>query len=101
HMIVHHISRSLAGGKRLKILSGQLESACDTRVNVVALLEIYVLEEVPAHNSSGNGVTVHLASVQVGNRALDWHQSLTQVLVNSRVYLWALHKRNSVTAQPD
>jgi hypothetical protein len=40
-------------GKRFQKPFGQLERACDARVNVVALLKIEVLEEVPAHGSAG------------------------------------------------
>src|SRR5450759_3427960 len=100
HMIIHRLSRSLAFGKRLQILRGQLESACDARVNVVTLLKIDVLKEIAAHTSSGDGVTVHVYPGQLGNRTLHGHQSLAEVLVDAGVYLRRRHSRDSVLPPP-
>src|ERR1035437_5305309 len=96
HMIIHRLSRSLAFGKRLQILRGQLESACDARVNVVTLLKIDVLKEIAAHTSSGDGVAVHVYPGQLGNRTLHGHQSLAAVLVDAGVYLRRHHSRDWV-----
>ena len=98
HMIIHRLSRSLAFGKRPQILRGQLESACDARVNVVTLLKIDVLKEIAAHTSSGDGVAVHVYPGQLGNRTLHGHQSLAEVLVNTEFYLGCHHKNDSVRA---
>src|ERR1019366_7322488 len=100
HMIIHRLSRSLAFGKRLQILRGQLESACDARVNVVTLLKIDVLKEIAAHTSSGDGVAVHVYPSQLGNRTLHGHQSLAEVLVDAGVYLRHRHSRDSVLPPP-
>src|ERR1700694_5430391 len=99
-MVIHRISQSLAFGKRLQILHGQLDSACDARLNVVTLLKIDVLKEIAADTSSGDGVAVHVYPSQLGNLTFHGHQSLAEVLVNAGVYLRRHHSRHSVLPPP-
>src|SRR4030095_14874979 len=93
-MIIHRVPRSLVFGKRLQILCGQLESACDTRVNVVALLKVNVFKEITAYRSCRDGVAVHVDPGQLRNSTFHWHQSLAQVLINTEVYLWRRHSQD-------
>ena len=59
-----------------------MEGARDTGVNVIALLKVDVLEEIAAHASCGNGITVYVGSGKMRDRALYRHQSLAEILVN-------------------
>src|SRR5438093_10062883 len=99
-MIIHRVPRNLVFGKRLQILPGQFESACDARVNVVALLKVNVFKEIAAYRSCGDGVAVHVDPGQLRNRTFHWHQSLAQVLVNSEVYLRCRHSQDLVSPSP-
>src|SRR6266849_71414 len=91
-MSIHGVSRSLALGKRLQVILGQLEGPRDARVNVVALLKIDVLKKIAAHASGGDGVAIQFDPLQLGNRALDRHQSLAKVFVDAGFYLPRRHR---------
>src|SRR5208283_35176 len=85
-MLVHRVSWNLALRKRFQILPGQLQSGRDTCVDVVALLEVQVLEEIAAHTSRWNGIAIHVRSGEIGDRSFYRHQPLAEVLVNTRFY---------------
>src|SRR5713101_5752826 len=94
-MRIHRVSKGLAFENRLQVLLRQLECTCDARVDVVTLLKVDVLKEVAAHRPGGNGVAVHIDADELGNGALNWHQSLAEVLVNGEFYLGCHHTNNS------
>src|SRR5258708_5441516 len=90
-MIVHRIAQRLAWGEWLEILPGELQGAGDARVDVVALLEVDVFEEVSTDYSGRDGVAVHVDSRQLRNRAFHGHEALAQVFVDCRVHLFRSH----------
>jgi len=59
-----------------------MEGARDSGIDVIALLKVDVLEEIAAHASCGNGITVYVGPGQMWDRALYRHQSLAEILVN-------------------
>jgi hypothetical protein len=81
-VLVNRISRGLALGQRLEILSRKPESIRDTSVNVVALLKINLFEEIAAHLARRNRISVNVRSRQMWNAALNWHESIAKVVVN-------------------
>src|SRR5215470_458023 len=86
-MVVDHIARNPVLGKRIQVLRREPECACDSCVDVIALLEIDVLEQIAADASRGNGIPIHIDSVQMRDRPLHRHQPLAEVLVNSGLNL--------------
>src|SRR5262249_17388079 len=83
HMIVDGIAWWRARCERLKIVFGQLESTLNARIDVVTLLKVDVLEEIAANGSRGNGIAVHLNSLDVRNRSFDRHQALAEIFVDA------------------
>ena len=81
-MGVYGISRCPPFGKRCDVIFGELQGACNSRINVVALLKIDVLKEIATHRPSRNRVAVHVDPGQLRNCTLYRHQPLAQVLVN-------------------
>src|SRR5438876_3993732 len=69
------------------MLSGQPKGSRDTRVDVIALLKVDVLEEIAAHASRGNGIPVHVGSGQMWDRALYRHQPFAEILIDTRFHL--------------
>ena len=84
HMQVNFVSWMHAFRKRLQVFARKPVSACYARIDVVALLEVDVLEEIATHLSRGKGIAVHFDSSQARDRALYRHQSLAEVLVDCR-----------------
>src|ERR1039458_9320108 len=68
------------------------------RSDVVSLLKVDVLKEIAAHRPGRNGVAVHIDAGNLGDRTLNRHQSLAEVLVNTEFYLGCHHKNDSVRA---
>src|SRR5260370_20195957 len=95
-MRIHRVSKGLAFENRLQVLLGQLECTCDARVDVVTLLKVDVFKEIAAHRAGRNGVAIHIDAGELGDGALNWHQSLAEVLVNGEFYLGCRHKNGSV-----
>jgi hypothetical protein len=91
-MIIDRISRQRTSGQGVEILLGSLESTLNAGVDVVALLEIYIFEEVAADGARGNGIAVHFDSLHVRNRAFDGHQASTKIFVDTRATVGFCHR---------
>ena len=90
-VVVDGVADGCAGGKGLEKLDGEALGALDAGVDVVALLEVDVLEEVAADGAGGDGAAEHLDAGDVRDRAFDGHQPLAQILIDGGNTLWLRH----------
>src|SRR5580704_19615431 len=94
-MIVHRIARQSTCRQGLEILLRSLQGPLNARINVVALLKVYVLKQIAADSSRGNGTTVHLDALHMRNRTLHGHKALAEVFINSRRRVGCGHEKSS------
>lgn len=92
-VVVDGVAYGGAGRQRLEILGGKVLGAFDARIDVVTLVEVDVLEEVAADGSGGDGVAEHLDAGKMRNCAVDGHQSLAEVFIDTGNAGWLLHGR--------
>jgi hypothetical protein len=92
-MIVDGIARRGAGRKRFEVFAGFFESTLDASVDVVALLKVYVFEEIAADGARGNGVAIHFDSLNVRNRAFHGHKPLTEIFIDAGTTVGFRHRR--------
>src|SRR5580658_10338812 len=93
-MIVHRIARQRPYRQRLEILLRSLQGPLNARINVVALLKVYVLKQIAADRSGGDGTTVHLDALHMRDRALHGHKALTKVFINRRRRVGCGHRKS-------
>ena len=66
------------------MLSGQFVGALNASIDVIALLKVDLLKEIPVGIRGWNRVPEHLDSWQMWDCALHWFQSFTKIIVESR-----------------
>ena len=54
----------------------------DASIDVIALLEIDVLEKISADGSRGNGIPIHLDASQMWNSPFDRHEPFAQIFID-------------------
>src|SRR5580658_3065061 len=94
-MIVHRIARQRPYRQRLEILLRSLQGPLNARIDVVALLKVYVLKQIAADRSRWNRTAVHLDALHMRDRTLHGHKSLAQVFINTRRHVGCGHKKSS------
>src|SRR5580692_1126049 len=94
-MIVHRIARRRPCRQWLEILLRSLQGPLNARIDVVALLKVYVLKQIAADRSRGNRTAVHLDTLHMRNRTLNGHKSLAQVFINTRRHVGCGHGKGS------
>src|ERR1700759_4088491 len=62
-------------------------------VNVIALLKIDVLKEIPIRACRRNRVAVHFYPIQMRDRTLNWLQPLAKIVIEYRRYAGAVPDR--------
>src|SRR5580658_85854 len=66
----------------------------DARVDVTTLLEVYVFEEIATRQGGWDGIPMHVDSIELRNCALNRHQPLPEVFVNTKFQLRRCHSNN-------
>src|SRR4051794_21325510 len=69
--------------ERFQGLPGAKKCGADSTIDVVALLEVYVLEQIAANASGGNGISVHVDSGEMRNCSFDGHQAAAKIIVDA------------------
>src|SRR5215471_7344761 len=94
-MIVNRITRGRTWWERLEKLLRQLQRALNARIDVIALLKIYIFVQVAANRSGRSGIAEHLDPLHMRDRSFHRHKPLAQILIDTWSGVSVCHKRNS------
>src|SRR5215467_15672749 len=92
-MIVNRITRRRTWWERLEKLLGQLQGPLNARIDVIALLKIYIFVQVAANRSGRSGIAEHLDPLHMRDRTLHRHKPLAQIIINAWSSVGVCHMR--------